>query len=179
MKPQTISADFAVAYTAAMYLAQQHEQNMRIILFLGDKFGLLPKFKLTAAQKRRFKDTQGFLDQGTSGALLQALNDAGLVKNRKALNEAVQMRNEVAHTFLAEPDFSAITDKEEQVLISRLNKVRHKLLYIVHATREIRESFQQQAELKHQSPMQHFFKFPIFWKTDDMPRYARRKKSIV
>jgi hypothetical protein len=95
----------AYEYTAVMYLAQQFEQNMRVIIFLGDQWGLLPELKLTKRERERFKDdTCKFLDEaGTCGRLLIALVDAGLIKNRAVLEKAVECRNELAHWFLSRP----------------------------------------------------------------------------
>ena len=111
----------AYEYACVMHLAQQFEENMRVIIFLGDQWGDLPDLKLTKKERKRFKeDTSKFLDEaGTCGRLLMALDEAGLVKDRSALKKTVEYRNELAHWFLVEADFDNMNEIAENALVSR------------------------------------------------------------
>lgn len=174
----TISAAFAASYTAAMYRAQQFEHCMKVILFLGDKYDLLPKLKLTKRERERFRDTATFLDEaGTAGRLLIALNEAGLVKNKSSLQDAVSIRNDLAHWFLASVDFKKLTNPEEKELIVRLDNAQTRLFNVVLAAREIQSNFEKEAALKHAGFKSWMQSLGLGWIVGSQANYVRQKKG--
>lgn len=168
----------AYEYTAVMYLAQQFEQNLRVILFLGDQWGLLPELKPTPNEQRKFKDdTCKLLDSATCGRLVRALHEAGLVENRAALEEAVEYRNELAHWFLIDADIDNLTKDTGSALIARLHKMAFRIMTAVQASRLVRKQFETEADLNHKAQLASLTKLGLSDMISENPKYRRRKKS--
>jgi hypothetical protein len=161
-----------------MYLAQQFEQNMRVIIFLGDQWGLLPELKLTKRERERFKDdTCKFLDEaGTCGRLLIALVDAGLIKNRAVLEKAVECRNELAHWFLIEADIDNLTKDAEKALVVRLHEIAFHILIAAQASRLVRTQFENESDLNCKAQAASLTKLGVPELISERPQYKRRKK---
>jgi hypothetical protein len=168
----------AYEYACVMYLAQQFEENMRVILFLGDQWGYLPELKLTRKERKTYKDdVSRFLSEvGTCGRLLNALEQAGLVKNRSALANVVSLRNELAHTFLVDADFDAMDDEKERLLIKRLHRMAVSFYGVVTVTRQIREKFERESALSQSILNQMMTDFGLPELAREAPKLERRKK---
>lgn len=168
----------AYEYTCGMYLAQQFEENMRVILFLGDQWGYLPELKLRPSERKKYKDdVASFLSEaGTCGRLLDALVQAGLVKDREALDRVVRLRNELAHTFLVDANFDEMDAKREKDLIHRIHGMALHLYAVVNATRRIREQFEQKSEMSQSILNKMMTEFGLPELARESPKLKRRQK---
>ena len=180
-KPERMMPNRRVAYeyTCVMYLAQQFEENMRVILFLGDQWAFLPELKLTKSEKRRFKNDIGLSlsEAGTSGRLLNALEQAGLVKDRAHLAKIIQHRNELAHSFLVEADFDNLNAEREEKLIKRLHEMAFHFLAALTATRKIRSQFERESDVQQQISNKIVTEFGMPELTRESPQFKRKRRD--
>ena len=159
-----------------MLLAQQIEQSMRIILFVGDKYALLPKLNLTKREKRYFADTQSFLDlAGTSGRLLKALVDAGLMKDSQSLEPALKVRNELAHWFLVEKCSGERSALNDAMAVWFLGKATRKLSDALKKVLSIQAKLELQAEEHHSHFRQFITSLKPGWTIGEREKYRRKK----
>jgi len=173
-----ISAEVAAAYTRAMHVAQQLEQSMRFIIFLGDRYALLRGLKLTRREKKKFADTQSFLDSaGTSGRLLTALVDAGLIKHRKHLESALHVRNELAHWFLVEKCSGERSDLNHAMSVWFLEKATRQLSDALRKILSIQATLERQAEERHSDFQKFITSLKIGWTVGEREKYRRKKAS--
>jgi hypothetical protein len=77
------SRDISYAYAVAMYFAQRFEIDLRAILYTADYHGWIPALELSEEDKKRFKDTEGFVDGATCGKLIEALQKTDWIKEKK------------------------------------------------------------------------------------------------
>ena len=173
------SRKISYEYTCVMYLAQQFEENMRIILFLGDQWDELPELKLTKQERKLYKDDIGqFLsEKATSGRLLHALVDAGLVRNRSAIEKVIRYRNELAHWFLVEAAFDNLDPTREQALIRRLHEMAVQFYVVLAATRSIRDQFERHSEISQQVMNKMMNEFGLHGLAREAPKLPRKKSN--
>lgn len=118
------SREFAYDYTVAMYFAQLLESNMRAILKIQDDHCYGRDIELDEDELKRFKSINKFINKAALGALIKKLEKTGTVNHSEAwaiLERACPHRNKLAHSFLAEQNFDAMTKKDEANAIRQLH----------------------------------------------------------
>ena len=118
------SRELAYDYTVAMYFAQLLESNMRAILKIQDDHCYGGDIELDEDELKRFKSINKFINKAPLGALIKKLKKTGTVNHPEAwaiLERACPHRNKLAHSFLAEQNFEAMTKKDEANVIRKLS----------------------------------------------------------
>ena len=119
------SRELSYDYTVAMHFAQQLELNLRAILYTAEYHAFID-IPLTPEQEERYKTVEGFIDNSTCGLLIEKLRGAITLKDKgiwRDFNKACEHRNRLAHSFLAEQDFDALSKPVEDALIKELRKI--------------------------------------------------------
>ncbi len=136
-----------------MYLAQQFERDVRAILWTADYHGWINEIILTAEQRRRFKDFDGFIDESTCGLLLQKLRDTGTIASKRAwrtFNKACEHRNALAHSFLVEHVGVQAATEGERTVIRQLRRITADLVTAVAFSRILREQVEAMSDQDHE-----------------------------
>lgn len=142
--------DICYAYAVAMTFAQALEENLRAFLYTMDYHGLIEEIPLTAEQKKRYKDSDGFIDNSTCGLLIEKLRGTGTIKGRKAfkhLQHACEHRNRLAHSYLTEHDFAPDMSKAERdAIIQELHTIGMDLYAGFVISQAIREQAEHESD---------------------------------
>jgi hypothetical protein len=158
-----------------MHIAQQLEQSMRIIIFVGERYHLFPKLRLSRNERKKFIDTQSFLDSaGTVGRLLTALVDAGLIKSRKDLEAALVVRNELAHWFLVQRCCGDRSRLSDAMALWLLENATNKLSRALKKVRAVQEELERQADKKHAGFRDFIRSLNLKWSVGEREEYSRK-----
>ena len=174
------SRDISYAYAVAMYFAQRFEIDLRAILYTADYHGWIPALELSEEDKKRFKDTEGFVDGATCGKLIEALQKTDWIKEKKALTifkHACSHRNKLAHSYLATLDFDHLTKKKEEEIILGLYRLTHELYGGLIITRALRERCEIEADKLHASLSEFMKEIGIEFYEDPNRHFSTRKKK--
>jgi hypothetical protein len=153
------SRELAYNYTVAMHFGQQLELNLRAILYAADYHGWGNDIALTPDQKRRFKETDDFIDKATCGAIITALRNVGVITEPlffKIFERACSHRNKLAHSFLSEQDFDHMTKEQTEKLIIKVQEMAADLYKAMRFSRGFRSLAEAEADKSHAS-LQEFF----------------------
>jgi hypothetical protein len=156
------SPEIACSYTSAMLFAQQLELNLRAILYTADYHGWGAEISsdMTPDQLKRFKNSDGFIDDATCGTLIEALKRTGIIKNGRktwtAFEVACRYRNKLAHSFLAEQNFDGQTKQAKMEIILCLIEMTAGLRRALVISRKMREELERLADKFHKSRMKEF-----------------------
>jgi hypothetical protein len=140
------------AYTVAMHFSQQLELNLRAILYTTDYHGWGAGVEFDESQRKRFKDTETFIDKATCGLIIEKLKAVGVIEDRRAFRifeRACTHRNKLAHFFLAEQNFNEMTKQKEMSLIRRLHEMTMDLYQALLISRSVRNQVERLAEESH------------------------------
>jgi 2-oxoglutarate dehydrogenase complex dehydrogenase (E1) component-like enzyme len=154
--------DIACAYTSAMLFAQQLELNLRAILYTADYHGWGSEITsdMTPDQLKRFKNSDGFIDDATCGSLIEALKRTGIIKEAKktwtAFGHACSDRNKLAHSFLAEQNLDGQTKQAKTKTITCLNEMKTRLRRALVISGKMRWDLEREADKFHESSMKEF-----------------------
>ena len=151
------SRELAYDYTVAMYFAQLLESNLRAILKIQDDHCWGWDIELDEDELKRFKSTTKFINKAALGALIGKLGKTGTINHPEAwaiLERACPHRNKLAHSFLAEQNFDAMTKKDEEDVIRQLREKAVDLCQAFFISRSIRN----QAEALSKEELKRFEK---------------------
>jgi len=115
--------EIAYNYTAAMQFAQQFEDNLRGILHTIDWAFVGLDESLSDSEARRFKVFERFIEKSTSGSLKQKMFEVGVKLPDKAwthIDQAIRVRNILAHKYLLDLRFPAPNDEHYEAIIKEL-----------------------------------------------------------
>jgi len=156
------SRELAYHYTVAMHFGQQLELNLRAILYTADYHGWGNDIVLTPEQKRRFRETEGFIDKATCGAIIAALRSVGVIKENaffKIFERACSYRNKLAHSFLSEQNFDQMTEADKSALIIRLQEMAVDLYKGMRFSRAFRSLIEAESDKDHERMKKVFLEF--------------------
>lgn len=138
--------DISYAYAAAMHFAQQLELDLRAILFTADYHGWLPDIPLTDDQRKRYKNSDTFIDKATCGLLIETLRATSTASDERiwiVFGRACEHRNRLAHSFLSEHDFDHLTAAQEQSIIQDIYSMTADLYGALRVSRAFRARVEQ------------------------------------
>lgn len=148
------SREIGYMYTVAMYFAQAFEQNLRAFLYGIDRHGWIDEIQLTDEQRKRFKDSEGFIDKSTCGLLIEKLRNTSTIKSPKAWKifaRACAHRNRLAHDYLMEHDFDSDTSaSSEQAITQDLRLMTFELYAALVISQSTRERIEDEADKQEQ-----------------------------
>ncbi len=174
------SRAISYAYTAAMHFGQQLEVNLKAILYAADFHGWGADIKLEEAQLKRFKDTGGFIDGATCGQIIEKLRATGVIPDTrawKAFERACAHRNKLAHIFLTEQDFGALTKQSEAAIIRELHEMTVDLYQALLMSRSVRERAEHLADEDHKKIQSMMKELGIEDYENPNRHYATRKRE--
>ena len=152
-----------------MHYGQQLELNLRAILYTVDYHGWGAQIELDESELKRFKETDAFIDKATCGKIIEKLRQTEILKDTgavEAFEAACEHRNKLAHSFLAELDFDAMTNQKENDIINRLLSMALDLYRALRISRAVRERAELRADkvdqimqeyLPGEDPNRHYF----------------------
>lgn len=106
-----------------MLFAQEAEVNLRAVLHTIDYSLEELASLLNEGEQRRFRSFEKFIDKATVGALRQKAQASGLrlpEEAWKALQEACEKRNELAHHYLEQLPLPPPSDQHHEAILSDL-----------------------------------------------------------
>ncbi len=171
------SRELAYHYTVAMHFGQRLELNMRAILYAADYHGWGYDIELTPEQQRRFRETEGFIDKATCGAIIAALRKVGIITDPRfftIFERACAHRNKLAHNFLSEQDFDHMTKEQNEKLIITLQEMAADLYKAMRFSRAFRSLAEAEADKDHLSMQKIFGEFLGEGYDDPNRKYATR-----
>lgn len=174
------SRDICYAYAVAMHFAQQFELNLRAILYSADYHGWIPNIELSKCEKKRFENSEEFIDNATCGRLISALKKTAWIKNKKVFTvfqKACEHRNKLAHYYLTLYDFDNLTKGNERKIIQELNKFAIDLYGGLLISRSIRERADVEADKLHKSLASLVEELGISNYDNSDRKYSTRKKK--
>ena len=136
----------AYPFAVGLHLAQHLELNLREIIYILDYHGWIEELPPQEMQPSRFKNADEFINTATLGALSRALKKSGIIKTvsarkkngwKKMLQEACELRNELAHRYLAKQDFETLTKTGEDRIVHELDLMAVRLGYTLKLTDNI------------------------------------------
>jgi hypothetical protein len=140
------SRELSYAYAVAMHFAQQLELDLRAILFTADYHGWIPEIPLTDEQRKRYTNTDSFIDKATCGLLIATLRAVSTVPDHRVwtvFDRACEHRNRLAHNFLSEHHFDNLTASQEQSIVRQIYSMTADLYVAVRASRAFRANVQR------------------------------------
>ena len=143
------SRDICYAYAVAMYFAQQFEINLRAFLYTCDYHGWIEDIKLSEEERKRFKNSNDFIDEVTCGRLLRGIREASVIKGDrafKAFERACKHRNRLAHNFLVLHEFGGLTKEQENKIIREIYDMTADLYGALVISRAIRDNAEVEAD---------------------------------
>jgi hypothetical protein len=163
-----------------MHLAQQLEVNLRAILYAADYHGWGAGIELLDAELKRYKDTSAFIDGATCGLIIEKLRATGIIPDRRAwraFERACEHRNRLAHSFLGEQDFDAMTVQREAAIVRQLHEMTLDLYPALLISRSVRDRAEIHADEQHRSLREFMRRVGIEDYDDPSRRYAPRKRK--
>jgi len=163
-----------------MYLGQQLELNLRAILYAADYHGWGADIPMSEEESRRYRDTEGLIDQATCGLIIRKLSDTGIIPDArasKAFGQACEHRNKLAHTFLIEHNFDTITEQQEAAVVRRLHEMSIDLYQAVLISRSVRRRAETHSDEQHKRLRDLMRETGIENYEDPNRHYATRKRK--
>ena len=143
------SRELAYHYTVAMHFAQILELNLRALLYTAHYHGWGGDLDLTQEQRRRFKDTNAFIDDATCGAIIDAIRKKKLIAKENLIqvfHRACNHRNRLAHAFLSNHDFDNWSPQQEKSAIADIIRMTEDLYKAARFSRALRSSAEDEAD---------------------------------
>ena len=143
------SREISYAYTVAMHFAQQLELDLRAILFTADYHGWIPEIPLTEEQRKRYKNSDTFIDKATCGLLIETLRATSTVPDERiwaVFDRACEHRNRLAHSFLSDHDFDHLTAAKEQSIIRNIYSMTADLYGALRVSRAFRAHVERRSD---------------------------------
>jgi len=163
LEPEYVpTPDIACVYTSAMLAAQQLELNLRAILYTADYHGWGSEITsdMTPDQRKRFNNSDAFIDDATCGSLIEALKRTGIIKEAKktwtAFENACRDRNKLAHSFLTEQNLHGQNKQAKMETILCLMEMNARLRRALIISRKLRQDLEKEADKFHESTMKEF-----------------------
>jgi hypothetical protein len=144
------SREIAYNYCVAMFMAQQLEDGLRYILDSADYYGLVEEIELSKREKEKYRDSVAeLLDQATCGHLKHLLKKRIALPSEeywKTLQSAIDDRNFLAHKFLVQFDYEALTKKDEEKIIRIIHEQFLRLWKGVQVVRALKKSLDEKTD---------------------------------
>jgi hypothetical protein len=144
------SREIAYNYCAAMFMAQQMEDELRYILDSADYYGMIDEIELSKKENEKHrKSLVNFLDEATCGRLLQVLKNRISLPSEhhwQLLETAIKDRNFLAHKFLVQFDYEALTKKEEERAVHTIYDLFLRLWKAVQIVRALKKRLDEKTD---------------------------------